>query len=1068
MVKNYTENRIEQQIRFLEALQALNPQQRRAVHHTEGPMLAIAGPGTGKTHILTARIGQILLQTDAQPHNILCLTFTDAGVHSMQERLLSFIGPEAHRVHIYTFHSFCNKIIQENLDIFGQHDLEPLSDLEGLEIMRDLLDSLDLEHPLRAQRKDVHYYEGHLQDLFRRMKSEAWSVDYIDACIDEYMADLPNQKDFVYQRNSGKFKKGELKIARLAEVKKRMERLRAAIFLFEKYTFILRQRSRYDYEDMMLWVLKAFQKEEFLLRNYQEQYLYILVDEFQDTNGLQNQIVQQLIAYWENRPNIFIVGDDDQSIYEFQGARVKNMLDFYKKYERSIEVVLLTYNYRSTQKILDAAQILIQKNTLRVSKQLDHLGIHKKLLAADPTVKNLKHNIKVIAYRNRIQEEIGIVERIEYLNTKEGIPLDEMAIIYARHKQAQQIIQILEKKEIPYRSKRKVNILELPLIQNFLQVLRYIAKEYEKAYSGEFLFFELLHYNFIQMEAYDINQLSAFMARGEAQKKYAERTDNEDIYWKDLIQSESLLDTLRLKNKMAVLELSNFLEDSILAYKNKTLPRLLEFIINRSGLLYYAAKQERKDWHIQVIHTLFEFSKQESLKNPSLNLSEFLNILQRMEDNKIALGVYKTSYTYEGINLITAHSSKGLEFRYVFIINCLKDFWESSNKNRSRRFVFPPTLTHTEAGNVLEASRRLFYVAMTRAKEQLQFSYYEFNEADKRQERTRFLDEILAETTVAIEKKWVDNRTLTNYQFLSLSSTTTQNLPILNQEILTKLLERFKLSISAMNTYLSCPLSFYYEYVLCLPSLPSREASYSTAIHNALNRLFNSVKEYGRLPPVSKLQAFFQQEMKKQRVFFKKSSYQDNLNLGMRHLPIYYAQRKERWNEQLEQAEILTEKQFKQVELDGVPITGTIDKLVFYSNQKTKEIHLVDYKLGTLKEKRLRPPTPAHPEGGNYWRQLIFYKLLLEHARITPYSVQNATIDYLTPNEQDEFPLKPIKISAKDTDIVRRLIKETYQKIKNFEFETGCGRPSCKWCNFVKRNQMPDSFNNEEAEQMDD
>ena len=133
---------------FLFELERLNDAQREAVDQIEGPVLVIAGPGTGKTHILTARIGRILLETDAQPHNILCLTFTEAGVHAMRERLLEFIGPEAHRVHIYTFHSFCNSIIQDNLELFGRNDLEPLSELERVEIIRKIIDVLDVLHPL--------------------------------------------------------------------------------------------------------------------------------------------------------------------------------------------------------------------------------------------------------------------------------------------------------------------------------------------------------------------------------------------------------------------------------------------------------------------------------------------------------------------------------------------------------------------------------------------------------------------------------------------------------------------------------------------------------------------------------------------------------------------------------------------------------------------------------------------------------------------------------------------------------------------------------------------------------
>ena len=365
---------------FLTELNRLNEAQREAVEHIEGPVLVIAGPGTGKTHILTARIGRILLETDAQPHNILCLTFTEAGVLAMRERLLEFIGPEAHRVHIYTFHSFCNSIIQDNLELFGRHDLEPLSDLERVEIIRRILDELDINHPLKKGRADIYFYEKHLHDLFQKMKSEDWSIEFVKQKIEEYLEDLPNRKEYTYQVNRGEFRKGDLKNAKLDDTILRMDRLRSATALFPRYIDLLRKYRRYDFADMILWVLRVFEQNTALLRTYQEQYLYFLIDEYQDTNGAQNQIALRLIEYWEN-PNIFIVGDDDQSIYEFQGARLKNLTDFYKRFESHLKLILLKDNYRSSQNILDTSRALISKNEKRIVHNVSHLGVDKILVA---------------------------------------------------------------------------------------------------------------------------------------------------------------------------------------------------------------------------------------------------------------------------------------------------------------------------------------------------------------------------------------------------------------------------------------------------------------------------------------------------------------------------------------------------------------------------------------------------------------------------------------------------------------------------------------------------------------
>src|SRR5215211_3438431 len=177
--------------KFEEEYQRLNVQQRKAVDQIEGPVMVIAGPGTGKTQILSARIGRILL-SDAQvePNNILCLTYTDAGVVAMRRRLSQFIGPDAYRVSIYTFHAFCNDVIQDNLHLFEKTSLDPISDLERIELMKELIDGFGKDHPLKRYRGDVYFEISSLQSLFSLMKREGWTEDYVCSKIDEYLNDL--------------------------------------------------------------------------------------------------------------------------------------------------------------------------------------------------------------------------------------------------------------------------------------------------------------------------------------------------------------------------------------------------------------------------------------------------------------------------------------------------------------------------------------------------------------------------------------------------------------------------------------------------------------------------------------------------------------------------------------------------------------------------------------------------------------------------------------------------------------------------------------------------------------
>ncbi|HEU5365816.1 MAG TPA: UvrD-helicase domain-containing protein, partial [Hanamia sp.] len=182
--------------------QKLNEKQRQAVDTIEGPVMVIAGPGTGKTQILAARIGKILLETDALPQNILCLTYTDAGAIAMRKRLLQFIGPDSYKVNIYTFHGFCNEVIQQNLSLFEKSALNPVSELESIQLYKTLIDNLPKNNLLKRYRGDVYYEIKNLQSLFSTMKREGWLPEYIVGCIDQYLEKIKDFEEFKYKRSS--------------------------------------------------------------------------------------------------------------------------------------------------------------------------------------------------------------------------------------------------------------------------------------------------------------------------------------------------------------------------------------------------------------------------------------------------------------------------------------------------------------------------------------------------------------------------------------------------------------------------------------------------------------------------------------------------------------------------------------------------------------------------------------------------------------------------------------------------------------------------------------------------
>ena len=359
-------NREELNQRYQLIYDKLNPEQKQAVDTIQGPVLVIAGPGTGKTQILSARIGKILLETDYLPDNILCLTYTDAGKVAMRKRLQEMIGADAYRVNIHTFHSFCNQVIQENVTYFDKNTLDAVSDLERIGYIKKIIDGFKKDNPLKRYRGDVYYEIGRLNNLFSTMKKEGWSSSFIKEKIKAYCDDLPNRDEYIAKRKSTSkgivYLKGDLRIDKIEEETKKINVLNYAADAFDEYQNIMHQHNRYDFDDMINWVIRVFENNESLLQDYQEKYQFILVDEFQDTSGTQNQLVNLLCSQID-QPNIFVVGDDDQSIYRFQGANVENIQEYKSRYSSQLIDIVLKSNYRSTQRILDISKSIIENKS---------------------------------------------------------------------------------------------------------------------------------------------------------------------------------------------------------------------------------------------------------------------------------------------------------------------------------------------------------------------------------------------------------------------------------------------------------------------------------------------------------------------------------------------------------------------------------------------------------------------------------------------------------------------------------------------------------------------------------
>lgn len=1065
--------RKEFQQKFSEAFGKLNAKQKVAVETIEGPIVTIAGPGTGKTQLLAIRIGNILNKTDVYPHNILCLTYTDAGAVEMRNRILQFIGPDAYHVNIFTFHGFCNQVIMENTSSFGEfRDPQLVSELENIEILQTLIDNFGNDHPLKRFKKDVYYEARRLKELFELMKKEGWNAAHIHQSFEAYKTLISNPlevhpsvlcgRKFYDEIEGREINKGEISPKKLRDALNKYTSILAAADEFENYQKEMKRRERFDYQDMILWVIEKFKQDDALLGKYQERFQYILVDEYQDTNGAQNELLFLLADYWEN-PNLFIVGDDDQSIFRFQGANMNSLVEFWEKYD--VKEVVLTENYRSTQKILDASKRVIENNNERLVNTYAHLT--KDLQAVNLDIKDLDLKPELSLYQNFTQEEVGIIDRIKNLHNQ-GVAYKDMALIYIKHNLASHYIEYFTKNNIPINIKKKINVLKEKEVEKIITILQYIYEEYQLMNSAEDKLFDLLHFTAFDISAKDIGLISIYcgtrqVKRGIEVDKKPEEFEQEDAFiypkWRQVISDEGTLKTIGISDVAKVLSVSKLLEGWIHDYANMTIQTLVEKILTEGNVLTAILKSSEKAWYLQLINTFFDFIKEEAAKNQNFSVAILVDMISKMEENNIEIPINKIISDNNGINMLSAHGSKGLEFDYVFILRANDSFWEKKASNNQNKYSYPPTLIEDSREVEIEDVRRLFYVAMTRARKQLYISYVLENDAGKPLMPSMFLVEIFDDLSENICEK-IDDDSVIDYK-LCLMQYHTPEAELIDHLAIERSLENFRMSTTSLNKYLQCPLTFYFEKILRVPMARNATMGYGNAIHYALEMLFRDFENSSprSLASVSKLKEFFIKGMERYKSHFTKSERERYTYLGMEILEEYYQHYSEEW---LKIPKFELEYNISLAEYEGVPISGKLDRINVYSDH----ISVVDYKTGRYNAEKLRKPDPEKgKEGGDYWRQVIFYSLLIDSDRRNNWIMKEGEMQFVEKDKSDgKYKNSKYYITSEEKFFVGKLVVDTYEAIKNHKFSPGCGEEDCHWCNFVHKNKPLNLVADEEPE----
>lgn len=1010
-----------------------------AVHTTEGPVLVLAGPGTGKTQVLSARIGYILQQGLAQPQNILCLTFTDSGVNAMRNRLLTFIGSDALKVNIATFHSFCNSVLKDHPDRFDMEDMQLITDLEKDKYLRELLDEIPLGSPLKQELKSPYGQLNMIRSFFQTMQKENWTPEFITEKSEEFvLEELSNEDKYIYKRSGKGYTAGEPKLNAIKLVTDKFDKIKQAASLYGTYREMLREKKRYTYEDMILWVLEAFNEDIDFLLDYQERFQYILVDEYQDTNGSQNDIIFNLASYWGPEANLFVVGDDDQAIYGFQGANVGNIIDFYEKYKETITVIPLVQNYRSSQAIIDSSVQLINRNENRVIHQIGN--IDKNIRASNPSVKDLAITPKLRVYDNPFQEAIGASDIVRHLLDQGAFP-SEIAILYRKNKQDILIKKVLEQEGIAFQTENQINILHEPLIINLISILNYINYEANGVHNPTLLF-EVLHNAAFGLEPHLISH--AFLT--------ARQMSEYSFNFRQFISRKYKADDENSRISPQLNNANQILEESIQDALTQPVYPFLALLLEKSGIIATSIASENKIFELQMLDSFLNYVALESEKDRDFNLNALIEQINTMYDINAPMNITYWQGGSDAVKLMSLHKSKGLEFDHVIMIGNDEIGW--GNSGGAFSWSLPPNFyVEKELAQTLnkmedkaledEERRRVFYVGMTRAKKTIYMTYSSKNTRLKEHKVASYVAEVFDNITNDEYKISFDREYLERKHIEKLYAEGKPQIRLTFDAYFGAFIEKFRLSASAFSDYISCPLAFYFNQYLKLPSEQNGILIYGTTMHTTLQYFFNKLiaNEVDPYNCSDDLIRIFDEKLEKQRSKFIKKEFEYFSSRGHKVLP-KYALQIPNWHRDAE-----PEKAIANVEIDGVPIKGFIDKLENHAAYKL----VVDYKSGKFKGSKLNGPKEgdletAHP----YWIQGAFYSLMLLNHPTE--NIRNVQIRFEFIEEDPENVLQPIFYNEDELAEVQSSIVTVYDSIKNKEFTQGCGRPECRWCNFAKNN----------------
>ena len=1037
----------------------LNTAQKAAVDTTEGPVLVIAGPGTGKTQLLSMRVANILKSRDVVPGNILCLTYTNKAAVNMKQRIIALAGQEGSKVLVKTFHSFAGEIMNLYPDKFwNAARLAVAPNSVQLEVIENIIGQLPLDNPLALKFAGQYTLINDIRRSIGLTKDAGLTPEKLRAIIEVNGAYIelvePELIDILEPRLSNKsLPELQTKVQALpaqtidenvypltslttvlmdgldraieldAETgkaantglwKKRWiqtvagqkgmfaERQRNKWWLeladvYESYREQMHERGFYDYSDMLVEVVAQLEQHPEILADVQERFNYVLIDEFQDTTPAQLRLAHLVATHYtkDDKPNIMVVGDDDQAIYKFSGAELNNMLGFKRRYP-SVETIILTKNYRSSQEVLDCAERIITQAENRLVGQ--DSSLNKDLVAENPPAQ--PSIIKAVSYSSRELQHSEIARAIQ----KSYTPDKSMAVLARSHDSLIKMTSILQQLEVPVRYEQQSNVLDHEIVgQVYL-----IAQLMEAIKAGDSQLSNSIIHRIIRHPMWGIApdmlwELAVANRRNDDWLQSLASSSDENIqaigHWFMWLsqQSDSLPLSVTLEYLLGLRKTEEYCSPIHDYFMNGDTERTNQYFHSLSA--------------IQLLRSLVH----EFAKNTEPSLQELVRFIDINKTNGLIVADESPFITGEhAVQLLTVHKAKGLEFDEIYIVDAVDDNWKPGKGSRKP----PANLPLQPPGDDLDDYVRLMYVALTRAKSSILLSAYYLNHAGK--------DVAVSPMVLsAFEAEQKDEKTQTK-----LVQILEENLrwPDLNagqeKAILKARLETYSLSVTHLLNFLDLerggPQYFKERNLLYLPEAKSVSMSYGTAMHAAMETAQNLINQDNfTLDAVVKdfsISLKSQQLTTPEYLRFNKKGEQTLKRLFQDY-------------EYTLVKGSTPEQDMTDIHVGEARVRGKLDRI----DVTEKSLAIIDYKTGRPLASFETKDKTKGLKAYKHKLQLIFYAMLAsEHPAYSAYTAVEGQMVYVEAESLKELQ-RSYTPSPEEIERLKLLVQAVYAKIVAFE-----------------------------------